>query len=69
MVRQKICCMPLDTTDSAATVTPSTLRSMLKSVTVLHTTCHLHVCLANQAAHNGLGQSVVARHRHDMQVT
>lgn len=35
MVRQKICCMPLDTTDIAAMTVPSTLFSISRSVMVL----------------------------------
>lgn len=36
MVRQKICCMPLDTTDTAAIAVPKTLFSISRSVMVLH---------------------------------
>ena len=35
MVRQKICCMPLLTTDNAATATPTMFFSICRSVTVL----------------------------------
>ena len=36
MVRQKICCMPLETTEMAAMTVPSTLFSISRSVMVLH---------------------------------
>ena len=51
MVRQKICCMPLDTTEIAAMTVPSTLFSISRSVMVLHR-CQGDVNTARQALWN-----------------
>ena len=44
MERHSSCCIPLETTETAAIATPNGSLVISRSVTVLHKSCYIHLC-------------------------